>query len=259
MVRALLILMIVAFSTIAKTQDNHVETLFNAGKIDAAEQAVEDWVQQNPDNAEAWYWQGVVFAHQASNSFFSAYHYATESLKGFERALELSPNKLRYVKGLISYYKGAPSIVGGGIDKAWSLINQYLGSDSLLTDELYIEAGLLAQQQESFAAARNYFKQAIASKQRYVKMSGLYQLGRTSVFERQSLNQGIIALQAYVDEWQASDSALLLPEDYWAKWRLAQLHLFEGESELANSYVTQIRSIDDKQLQQRIQLWPEWD
>ena len=65
------------------------------GSLDSAENSVEEWVKNEPGNAEAWHTRGVVMAQQAQNAFFSAMSYAGKSVDSFEKAVELAPDKIR--------------------------------------------------------------------------------------------------------------------------------------------------------------------
>lgn len=241
----------------AFANSNDVSELFERGKIDAAEEQVERWVESEQDNAEAWYWQGIVFAHQASHSFFSAYHYALGSLEGFERAVQLDPNNPKYIKGLLEYYKSAPAIVGGGEDKAWELIEEKLKTAEAIADDLFIEAGLLAQQQQQFELSQRYFKQAANSEKRVIRLLALYQLGRTSVFSGRDLALGIGALKNYMQAWLPSDQKLNLPESHWARWRISQLYDLMGVPDKAADYRKNLSAVEDDALQASMEGWME--
>ncbi len=92
------------------------EHILEAGELieDNSEKALDKNIQ-----GEVFHWLGSIMEMQAEkSSIFSMSRYAKQSLKGYLKSVELLPEKLQYREGLINFYLGAPSLLGGDIDKA---------------------------------------------------------------------------------------------------------------------------------------------
>jgi tetratricopeptide (TPR) repeat protein len=87
-----------------------------------AEQAVaqfEKAVANNPKSADAHYYLGLGYARQAlAAGMFGAISAATKAKDEWLRALEIDPNYTEARFRLIDFYTMAPSMAGGGEDKA---------------------------------------------------------------------------------------------------------------------------------------------
>ena len=108
------------------------------GNLDEAEELIKDALDMKPNDSNYHYWFASISGIQARNaSIFSAPGYASDSKQHFIKAVELDPNNIQALSGLISYYTHAPSIVGGSIEKAREL--------SVKLTELDKKEGLAAQ------------------------------------------------------------------------------------------------------------------
>lgn len=76
-------------------------------------------VAAEPGNARFHYGLGQACGLAALRSgLLSRYGYARRSRAAYEKAVELDPQSLRFREALINYYAVAPSVAGGGMDKA---------------------------------------------------------------------------------------------------------------------------------------------
>ena len=88
------------------------------GASDSFERAVD----AEPENADYRNWLGKAFGRRAENSsFLTAPMYARRCRSEFERAVELDPKNLDAAGNLFDYYLEAPSLLGGGMNKAAGL------------------------------------------------------------------------------------------------------------------------------------------
>ena len=138
-------------------------------------------------------------------------------------------------EGLIGFHLQAPGIVGGSKKRAEELARSFAqfaplegqlalanvyrqtnrDDDALqalrdLTDSLpnepraWFQLGMLVQAQEDYATAHNAFVRATeagdedAPDDRTVRLSALYQVGRTAVFSNAEREAGIAALDGYI-------------------------------------------------------------
>jgi|TARA_R100000687_G_scaffold13842_2_gene10666 tetratricopeptide (TPR) repeat protein len=252
------------------------------GSLDSAENSVEEWVKNEPGNAEAWHTRGVVMAQQAQNAFFSAMSYAGKSVDSFEKAVELAPDSIKYRRALMQFYLMAPSIAGGDDEKALAQIEKMMALDpaqgalakvgyfrkhekmteaeSLLEEtiaahpnnaDVLLYAGLQKQRAGEFEDAFKLFDKAKAgvSEDGAAASMALYQIGKTAVLAESQLDSGITALDSYLEEEIALDN---LPEPHWAQFRKAQLLALKGDTETSEQLLAELKGVDDKELQKQL-------
>jgi tetratricopeptide (TPR) repeat protein len=108
--------------TKAYLETNHTE---------AAVKSAEKAVSIDPNNSEYHDWLGQAYGDKASHaSVFSAYPLARKTQKEFETAVKLDERNFDATQNLIEYDCTAPSIVGGGDEKAQPLIQKLLTMDA---------------------------------------------------------------------------------------------------------------------------------
>ncbi|MDV6316572.1 hypothetical protein [Idiomarina sp. HP20-50] len=253
-------------------------------QLDEAEEVAENWVTNEPKNAEAWHTRGVVMAQQAQNAFFSALSYAGDSLESFEKAVALEPSSLKYRTALMQFYLMAPSVAGGDDEKALAQIEAIKAIDEVqgalakigyyqkheqkeqatkLLDntlanypnnaDILVYAGFQEQKHERYEKAFSLFEQAAAgeSVQGDSPVMALYQIGKTSVLAKTQMDKGILALKQYL-KLELPENA---PDPHWAKFRLAQLLTLKGNNEESKQLLVALKEVDDKELQKQISSW----
>ena len=96
--------------------------LFIAEDYKAAAREFERAVELAPEQAEAFVWLGRAYGRRAEHATgfakLGAFSLARKVRSCFERAVEAQPSNLAALESLLSFYLDAPSIVGGGVDKA---------------------------------------------------------------------------------------------------------------------------------------------
>jgi tetratricopeptide (TPR) repeat protein len=113
--------------------------------------------QQNSDDSM---WLGRALGQQAAHaSFLSAYGIAKRSLAAMQAAAKLNPQNGPALSDLGDYYAQAPSIAGGGTDKAQAIASQLDKVDAARAAQL---RGDIAMQQKDYATAENEYRQAVA-------------------------------------------------------------------------------------------------
>ena len=131
-------------------------------QADAAIKSAEKAVSLDPKNSEYHDWLGQAYGEKASHaSMFSAYPLARKTQKEFEIAVSLDPHNFDATQNLIEYDCTAPSIVGGGEDKAKPLIQTLMNLDQ--SQGHYAQANCLLQKKDTAGATAEFLK-ALESK-----------------------------------------------------------------------------------------------
>ena len=129
---------------------------------DAAIKSAEKAVSLNPKNSEYHDWLGQAYGEKASHaSMFSAYPLARKTQKEFETAVSLDEHNFPATQNLIEYDCTAPSIVGGGEDKAKPYIERLMSMDQ--SQGHYAQGNCLLQKKDNTGATTEYLK-AVESK-----------------------------------------------------------------------------------------------
>ena len=101
------------------------------GDYKQATEAFEKALALAPRSSELHRLLGVVYGRRAeAGSVFTAAGNAKKAHQYFEQAVELDPNNREAVADLFEYYLEAPGIMGGGLDKAESLIKRFSRLDT---------------------------------------------------------------------------------------------------------------------------------
>ena len=129
---------------------------------DAAIKSAEKAVAINPSNSEYHSWLGQAYGDKASRaSMFSAYPLARKTQKEFETAVKLDEHNFDAAQNLIEYDCTAPSIVGGGEDKAQPIIQKLLSMDAA---QGHFAQGKCHLEKKDSAGADAEFSKALDSK-----------------------------------------------------------------------------------------------
>ena len=96
-----------------------VRTQLGKQDLDAAIDAAELSQKAMPDDARTWFWSGRAYGMQAmqANILMKA-KWAGRSLEAYEKAVVMDPALTEARYDLMQYYLFAPSMLGGGRDKA---------------------------------------------------------------------------------------------------------------------------------------------
>lgn len=92
--------------------------------LDDAEEAAEDLLVAYPDNYRVYLMHASVMGAQAGESIFSALGYAKKARKSLEKATEVAPDEIQTYQALFQYHLFVPSIAGGDMDTAKSLVEK---------------------------------------------------------------------------------------------------------------------------------------
>jgi tetratricopeptide (TPR) repeat protein len=183
--------LLVALSAFAA---DSIAGMMNAGRVDAAIKALSAQVNANPQNAEAYgqlcrayyfaedydnaianceraiqleprnsrfhLWLGRAYGDKADHSGpFAGYSLAKKVVAQFEQAVQLAPNDVQARTDLAEFYSSAPSMVGGGSDKARRIAEETVKLDPIAAANMRAQIALsgkdyAAAEREALAAVQ---------------------------------------------------------------------------------------------------------
>jgi tetratricopeptide (TPR) repeat protein len=130
-------------------------------QFDAAATACEQAVQLDGKNSNYHLWLGRALGEKAARaSFMTAFSLAKRTRAEFEEAVRLNPGNVEAMTSLGDFYRQAPGVVGGGVDKAQAIAADLDKVDPARALEL---RGNIAEQQKDLTTAEKDFKQATAA------------------------------------------------------------------------------------------------
>jgi len=126
--------------------------------VDAGEKAV----AADPKNSVYHQWLGEAYGAKADHaSMLSAYPLARKTQKEFETAVQLDSHNYDAAQDLVEYDCTAPSIVGGGEDKAQAVIAKLM---ELSAAEGHYATAVCKAQKKDYVGADDEFAKALDSK-----------------------------------------------------------------------------------------------
>jgi tetratricopeptide (TPR) repeat protein len=148
-------------------------------------------------------WMGRAYGRKADKAGpLTGLSLAHKVRTAFEIAVQLNPNNSPAVNDLSEYYVGAPSIVGGGLDKAEALAARV---ETRLPQPGHRIRGLIAEKKKDYATAEREFRAAVAVAGHPDAWADLGDyFGR-----RQQNDQAIAALRKALEADTAKDGSLL--------------------------------------------------
>jgi tetratricopeptide (TPR) repeat protein len=168
-------------------------------QIDAAVSSAEKAVTIAPKNSIYHQWLGQAYGEKASHApMFSAYALARKTQKEFETAVQLDEHNFDAAQNLVEYECTAPSMVGGGEDKARPLIQKLMSMDPA---EGHYAAGNCRQAKKDYAAAGMEFAKALESHPKSAER--IYEIG--DFFVEHSQPEKLLSVAAAGEALAASD------------------------------------------------------
>jgi tetratricopeptide (TPR) repeat protein len=246
----------------AKTNPNNAEALIllararvQADMNEKAIAAAEKAVALAPKSSEAYFWLGNAYGSRIGEvGMMSKMSLAPKLRDAFEKTVELDPTNSEARSSLIAFYLQAPSMIGGGKDKAVAQATQiakydvargHLARAQILMHEkkspealkayeaayaakpadknIRMAVGIGYQQAERWPDAFKHFKTWLSQEPN--AGFALYQLGKTSALSGLQLDDGIDALKRYLVMPHAKNE----PKNENAYHRLGQVYAKAGK------------------------------
>jgi tetratricopeptide (TPR) repeat protein len=144
----------------AEAQNLACRVRYTLEQWDAAVSDCEQSVRLDGQNSNYHLWLGRAVGEKADRaSFMTAYSLGKRVRVEFEAAVKLDPRNAEALSDLGDFYKEAPGIVGGGMDKAESIAAQLGKVDPAGAHQLRAR---MAESRKDYGTAEAEFKQAIA-------------------------------------------------------------------------------------------------
>ncbi|HUG10496.1 MAG TPA: tetratricopeptide repeat protein [Opitutaceae bacterium] len=269
-----------AFETILARDSRADEALYYLARLAKRQRdwatvaaRLEEAVKIVPNSAMYWGDLGEAYGNQARGAgALSQLSLARKTLAALKKAAALDPSNLAIRNGLVEFYREAPWIAGGGIDKAYdeakdiAKIDPYRGA---------VISGGLYQHEEKWSEAERNYRNAIRlqpenSEARFAlaqlmigtgrhdeaftmledilqanprHFASLYQIGRVAALSGKRLDRGEAALREYI---AASVQAMGLPSVAHAWHRLGNVLERKGDSTGAREAYQKALEIDPK-------------
>jgi tetratricopeptide (TPR) repeat protein len=143
----------------AANQELLGQCYFMLGEFRKATDALERAASLDPGDSMIQTWLGRAWGRRAETSFaFAAFGHATKTREAFEKALELNPGNTEALGDLFDFYIDAPGMVGGGMEKARSLLPQFARYDPVGG---YLAEARIDEKKKQFASAEAGFRRAV--------------------------------------------------------------------------------------------------
>jgi tetratricopeptide (TPR) repeat protein len=131
---------------------------FMMGDFHQATDFLSKALDADPKNSRYADWLGKAWGRRAETANpLSAAGYASKTRQHFEQAVQLDPKNKEALSDLFEYYLQAPSIMGGGIDKAAHVSEQIAALDPA---EGYATRARIAEKKKDYADAEQALRHA---------------------------------------------------------------------------------------------------
>jgi len=183
--------------------------------FDQAAGHCEKAVSLSPQNASYHLWLARALGERADRaSFMSAFSLAKKSREQFETAIRLDPRNVEALSDLGEFYKEAPGVVGGGMDKAEEMAKRLDALDASRAHQLRAQ---MAEKQNDLGTAEKELKAACTGSRAAIQWMQL-----ASFYRRQ-------------ERWADMDAAIKSGEAAAAHDRHVAVAFFNGASVLARA------------------------
>jgi tetratricopeptide (TPR) repeat protein len=163
-------------------------------KFDDAVDFFEETIDASAKVADYHFWLGNAYRDKAMESnMLSQAMLAPKMKKAWENAAALDAKNIDARVSLVEFYIGAPSFMGGSIDKAKEMANQISKLNSI---EGSRQMGNIANAEKQYEKAITFFE--IAIKENPKDYPSLYQLGKACALSGQKLDFGEECLKKYL-------------------------------------------------------------
>jgi tetratricopeptide (TPR) repeat protein len=167
---------------------------FTVQQFDAASGYCEKAVSRDSQNSNYHMWLARTYGERASRqSFLSAFSLAKRSREEFETSVKLDSRNAEAMADLGEFYKEAPGVVGGGMDKAEAIAKQLEAVDPLRG---HVLRGQMAEKSKDLDSAEREYKAAAAgphASHGWMSLAGFYRRRERWTEMESAVNSGIAA------------------------------------------------------------------
>ena len=233
----------VAFQDIVYANPDDASARHYLGRIamkrnhtEAAIEHFEKSTQLDPTNSDYFAELGEAYGLAADEaSVLGQITFAKKCLAALERAVELAPDNLEARRGLVDYYRQAPSFLGGGVMKAYAqaeaIRSRDLNLGTLILGQLYVA-------DRRFAEATTLFQELCAAQP--TNYLAHYSIGRIAAESGEQLVLGESHLQRCLKLTPGKDE----PSRAAVHWRLGNIQQRRKNPDTARAAYKQSLQLD---------------
>jgi tetratricopeptide (TPR) repeat protein len=193
------------FERVLKSDPNNAEANCRLGQIylnrefgdlDKAIEHCKRAVEINVKSSDYHYWLGEAYWERAGSSMpniFKASSFASKAKEEHEKAIKLNPKYVEARLSLYKYYMKAPSIIGGGINKAKRFAEETLQIDESTGRRM---KAAIHRKEKNFSLAEEEYKKAILANPKNVE---LYNIFGYFYIEQNKYDEAISQFKKYVE------------------------------------------------------------
>jgi tetratricopeptide (TPR) repeat protein len=197
------------------------DTQLRQDKAEEAVKSFEKAVELAPTTADYHRQLGDAYGRSAQKAgVFSKLGFAKKCKAAYEKAVELDPTNLNARFSLMSYFQQAPSMVGGGMDKAYAQAAEIKKLDAARGRVAYAN---LYVAEKKYAEAFNEFEDVLRSTPD--NYAALFQIGRLAALSGERLDRGLETLKQCL----AATPPAGQPGHDAANWRLGNILEKKGD------------------------------
>ena len=221
-----------AFEQIAAAEPGNAEAHYYLGALaekrgdtDEAVRQLETATTLAPKNSNYFLELGGAYSTAIDKAgMFSQMSLARKCQGALEKAVQLDPDNLLARNGLVSYYRQAPTFVGGGLSKAYEQAAEIKKRDPVMGADVY---GQLYLKEKKYDDAFAEFEHLLLTHpDNYI---ALYSIGRTAAQTGLRLDRGEQALRRCLELTPGKNE----PGPAAVHWRLGNLEEKRGAKEAA--------------------------
>jgi tetratricopeptide (TPR) repeat protein len=220
------------FEKIASAEPDHAAAHYYLGLLaekrgdtDEAIRQLERATTLAPANSDYFADLGEAYGTAAGKAgLFAQLSLAKKCQAALEKSVALNPDNLAARNGLVTYYRQAPTFVGGGMSKAYEEAAEIKKRDPLMGAAVYGQLYLAEKKyDEAFAVFEEVLKTAPDN---YL---ALYSIGRTAAQTGTRLDRGELALRRCLELTPGKNE----PGPAAVQWRLGNIAEKRGAKEAA--------------------------
>jgi tetratricopeptide (TPR) repeat protein len=216
-----------AFAQVAAADPDNAEAAYHLGQLalmrNEQEEAVK-WLERATTLAprSSPYFRALGDAYGLSTQkagLFSKPGFARKCLAAYEKGVALDPQSVNARYALFNFYRSAPAIVGGGVDKARTQAQEIQKLDVVRGTLALAELSVADKKyEEAFEALENLRRSHPEA------LDAVYQIGRVTALSGLRLDEGAASLKEYLTHTPDDNQ----PPLWAAHWRLGQIFEKKG-------------------------------